>query len=376
VLQVMVCALLLISAGVALRSEQRLASQDFAADARGIFTVRVAGVDKYQEPVVDRLRSLSRTASLGMCLMPPGLPVLASKVLSGRGTLEVPLNLVSPEYFDIFGIPIRGRNFTTAEADAMAPVAIVSQTAARMLWPRGDALGQTLTMKDRVSFGFGAKPIQAAVVIGIAQDSVYSLIALNSDHPPTRAVLYFPAGLNSKMLSSTLVVRMRGNPESARRAVEQAVEAVAPDQSSIASEQEVLDRYFYPMRAMASISGCLGVLALLLTVSGVFGVSSYAVTQRRKEFGIRIALGAGAARVTGLALRQSLRLAALGAALGVLAALAVARVIAHNMTQMDLFDTAGYAGGVLVVMAAAVASAWVPARRAVKVDPAVTLRCD
>jgi ABC-type antimicrobial peptide transport system permease subunit len=127
---------------------------------------------------------------------------------------------------------------------------------------------------------------------------------------------------------------------------------------------------------MASISGCLGVLALLLTVSGVFGVSLYAVTQRRKEFGIRIALGAGAARVTGLALRQSLRLAALGAALGVLAALAVARVIAHNMTQMDLFDTAGYAGGVLVVMAAAVAAAWVPARRAVKVDPMVALRCD
>jgi predicted permease len=375
VLQVMVCALLLISAGVALRSEQRLARQDFAADARGIFTVSLRR-DKYQQPVVDRLRSLSRTASLGMCLWPPGLPMLAPKVLSGRGTLEVPLNLVSPEYFDIFGIPIRGRNFTTAEADAMAPVAIVSQTAARMLWPRGDALGQTLTMKDRVSFGFAAKPIQAAVVIGIAQDSVYSLVASNSDHPPTRALLYFPAGLNSKMLSSTLVVRMRGNPESARRAVDQAVESVAPDQASIASEQDVLDRHFYGYRAMASISGCLGVLALLLTVSGVFGVSSYAVTQRRKEFGIRIALGAGEVGIMGLALRQSLRLAALGAALGALAALAVARVIAHTLTQMDLFDMGGYAGGVLVVMAAAVAAAWVPARRAVKVDPAVALRCE
>ncbi len=375
VLQVMVCALLLISAGVALRSEQRLARQDFAADARGIFTVSLRR-DKYQQPVVDRLRSLSRTAFLGMCLWPPGQPMLASKVLSGRGTLEVPLNLVSPEYFDIFGIPIRGRNFTTAEADGMAPVAIVSQTAARMLWPHGDALGQTLTMKDRVSFGFGTKPIQAAVVIGIAQDSVYSLVALNSDHPPTRALLYFPAGLNSKMLSSTLVVRMRGNPESARRAVEQAVESVAPDQASIASEQDVLDRHFYGYRALASISGCLGVLALLLTVSGVFGVSSYAVAQRRKEFGIRIALGADELRVLGLALRQSLRLAAAGAALGTLAALAVARVIAHTLTQMDLFDMGGYAGGVLVVMAAAVAAAWIPARRAVKVDPVVALRCD
>jgi len=183
-------------------------------------------------------------------------------------------------------------------------------------------------------------------------------------------------GLKTKTAFPTVVVRMRGAPESARRAVEQAVESVAPDQASIASEQDVLDRNFYPMRALASISGCLGVLALLLTVSGVFGVSSYAVTQRRKEFGIRIALGAGEARVLGLALQQSLRLAAAGAALGTLAALAVARVIAHNMTQMDLFDPGGYAGGVLVVMAAAVAAAWIPARRAVRVDPAVTLRCD
>jgi macrolide transport system ATP-binding/permease protein len=153
-------------------------------------------------------------------------------------------------------------------------------------------------------------------------------------------------------------------------------EGVGPDAASVSSLQESLDRYFYPFRAMASIAAFLGALALLLTVSGVFGVSSYMVTQRRKEFGIRIALGAGTVRVTGMVLRQSLLLSAAGAAVGALAALAVARMIAHALTQIGLFDPVGYAAGVLVVIAAALAAAWVPARRAVKVDPAVTLRCD
>jgi ABC-type antimicrobial peptide transport system permease subunit len=212
-------------------------------------------------------------------------------------------------------------------------------------------------------------------VIGIARDSIYSLFDPNGANGPTRALLYFPTGLKTKDRVS-LVVRMNGNPESARRAVEQAVEAVAPGEGTVSSTQELLDRYFFPFRALAAISGFLGALALLLTVSGVFGVSSYAMTQRRKEFGIRIALGAGEVRVMGLALRQSLRLAAAGAGMGALAALAVARVIAHSLVQIDLFDTGGYAAGVVVVIAAALAAAWVPARRAVRVDPAVTLRCD
>jgi hypothetical protein len=291
--------------------------------------------------------------------------------VSGNGAAETPYNRVSPEYFGIYGIAIRGRNFSTAEADAEAPVVIVSETAARRLWPQGNALGRTLNY-----VGYERQPIQSALVVGIARDSIYTFAQPNSENAPTRALLYFPMGLKAKHGLVYLLVRMNGNPESARRAVEEAVESVAPGEASISSAQELLDRYFYPMRALASISEFLGVLALLLTVSGVFGVSSYAMTQRRKEFGIRVALGAGEARVMGLALRQSLRLAAVGAAMGVLAALAVARVIAHSLTQIDLFDLGGYAGGVLVVMAAALAAAWVPARRATRVDPAVTLRCD
>jgi ABC-type lipoprotein release transport system permease subunit len=135
-----------------------------------------------------------------------------------------------------------------------------------------------------------------------------------------------------------------------------------------------------------AIAGFLGVLALALTVSGIFGVCSYTVAQRRKEFGIRIALGAGKARVVGMVLWQSLRLAVAGASIGTLAALALARVtdhyswyragIAFSMKQLDAFDPVGYIAGALVVMAAAITSAWIPAKRAVSADPLQTLRCD
>ena len=379
VAQVTVCALLLISAGVALRSERRIASQNFGVDARGVFTVtmnRSSTADKkFRQPAMELLLSLSRTASLGVCSIPPGSASPWAKVVSGNGTIDVPLSLVSPEYFGIYGIAVRGRNFSTQEADAGAPVVIVSETAARRLWPHGDALGRTLNLKGSWVFQSG-RTIHSAIVIGIARDSIYSLFDPNGANGPTRALLYFPTGLKTKDYAS-LVVRMKGNPESARRTIEQAVEEVAPNEGTVSSTKERLDRYFYPFRALAAIAGFLGALALLLTVSGVFGVSSYAMTQRRKEFGIRIALGAGEARVMGLALRQSLRLAAAGAAMGVLAALAVARVIAHSLMQtIDVFDLGGYAAGVLVVIAAALAAAWVPARRAVRVDPIVTLRCD
>jgi ABC-type antimicrobial peptide transport system permease subunit len=111
-------------------------------------------------------------------------------------------------------------------------------------------------------------------------------------------------------------------------------------------------------------------------VSGIFGVSSYVVAQRRKEIGIRIALGAANSRIAGMVLKQSLRLAVVGALLGSAAALAVARMMAHSMLRINVFDAAAYAAGIAVVIAAAIAAAYLPARRAMKVDPVVTLRCD
>jgi ABC-type antimicrobial peptide transport system permease subunit len=213
------------------------------------------------------------------------------------------------------------------------------------------------------------------VVIGVARDSFQDW---DEQGQPQKAYVYFPTYAGSKSTYS-LLVGMKGEIgiEPARRVIESAVDAAAPGAADlIQSLEQVLASRLYPFRLVFGIAGFLGGLALLMTLSGIYGVLSYLVTQRRREFGIRIALGAEGRDVARMVFRQSLKLAACGAALGALLALGVARLIAHDIQPLDAFDWRGYAGGALVVIAAALAASWVPARRAVSVDPAVTLRCD
>jgi hypothetical protein len=283
---------------------------------------------------------------------------------------------VSPEYFDIFRIPVvRGRNFSEAEAKAEADVAVISETAARRLWPDEDAVGRTVVLPKR-NVPAGTTPDQrSALVIGVARDAIQDW---DNQGRPKRAYLYFPTHAGSKR-NVSLLVSMKGRigTEPARRIIESAVDAVAPGAADqILSQEEMLASRLAPFRALFAITGFLGGLALLMTLSGIYGVLSYLVGQRRREFGIRIALGAEGKDVARMVLWQSLKLAAYGAALGALAAGGLARLIAHNMGPINVFDWGGYAGGALVVIAAALAASWVPARRAVRTDPAITLRCD
>ena len=392
-------ALLLISAGVTLRGERRIVSQDVGADMGGVFTImpirRVSESDLISGSTVgrimlERLTSLPEKEPVGVCRFAPGQKWSPRwkqpKFKSGTRIAGIPFNRVSPEYFNILRVPIRGRNFSTEEAETEAPVAIVSEAAAQRLWFRGDALGQLLDLSEQgESKPLGEPPFRFVRVVGVVRDSRF---LLDTDGPDGRAqgVVYFPAGLRTQSYSM-IIVRMTGDPNSGRRTLEKALnEVVRLPNGALNPVQTSLDRYLYPYRALLAIAGFLGALALALTVSGIFGVCSYTVAQRRKEFGIRMALGAGQARVTGMVLWQSLRLVAVGAGLGTVAALALARVTAHygwyragitfSMTQLDVFDPAGYIAGALVVIAAAIASAWVPAKRAVSVEPVQTLRCD
>jgi ABC-type antimicrobial peptide transport system permease subunit len=132
----------------------------------------------------------------------------------------------------------------------------------------------------------------------------------------------------------------------------------------------------YPFRAASLIGLAVGGLALLLTVSGVYGTVSYLVTQRTREIGVRVALGATAGGVTALILNQSLRMAATGVGLGVALAVGLSRLLASRIVFMRVFDAPAFAAGVLLVVAAALAAGYIPSRRAARVDPIQTLRCD
>jgi macrolide transport system ATP-binding/permease protein len=389
--QVTVCSLLLMASGVMLRNERRLTSQNMRLDAGGVFrlaaVVRIGGDLITGRPeatplIVRTLLSLPQTETVATCMRGPGggnssdtgLPTVRSQA---GADLRLPFDRISPEYLEMFHVPIRGRNITPGEAESGAPVIVISETAARRIFPGVDPLGRVIEVKSDPQVElFGGQGRRSFQIVGVVPDSSF---LYNSEDRSGRTLgkLLLPLDRNSGKFNNILV-RLKRDSGAGRRSIESAMLQVLPDfyTGEIEPIAPWVDAYLYPYRALVAISGFLGVLALLLTVSGVFGVSSYSVAQRRKEFGIRIALGARDAQVTGLVLGQSLRFAIAGAALGAFAATVLAHLMRQAIPRLDLLDPAGYAIGALAVVVSAVAAAWIPARKAVRVDPAETLRCD
>jgi predicted permease len=366
--QVTLCVLFLVSAGVLLRGSRQLAERDTGMELGKVVNVdlpeqsrarileRLAG-----EPWVEKIATAWRAPLYGM--------LRTVNVLPSGSKEEVPAgyNFVSPEYFEVFGIPLkRGRNFTRQENDAEAAVVIVSEATAQRLWPNQDAIGQSIRIDraDAVKQG-------SVQVIGVAGDAISGWIHDGID----RTCLYFPLG--SRPGGRTALVRVRGGFASARRQFAIAVESVAPQSEwHFVPMQEVAFTALFPFHAASFVAWLLGSIALLLTLSGIYGVLSYLVSQRTKEIGIRMALGASASAVLRSVLAQSFKLTAVGTAMGVLAALGLSRYMAARMEMINTFDWTAYLGGVSVILLAALAAGYIPSRRAARVDPAVTLRAD
>jgi hypothetical protein len=288
----------------------------------------------------------------------------------------------SPEYFPVFGVPIlRGRNFTAAEARAGAAVAVISQHTAQVLWPGRDALGQSFRIQKERSpgrqFAQGRAPVPefaSALVIGIARDAVNGWVGYGrTDY----TCIYFPRAPQAP--GSVLLVQVRGNADSARSRLDATLAATLPGGADeVHTMDEILDFQLYPWRALYWILSAVGGLALLLTLSGLYGVLSYLVTQRTKEIGIRVALGARPGRAAAIVLAQSLRLSAIGVGLGAIGALGLLRLLA---SQMDMsifgsFDAIAFGMALLLVLAASAVAAWFPSRRAARIEPLTALRCD
>jgi len=187
-------------------------------------------------------------------------------------------------------------------------------------------------------------------------------------------MLYLPTTASKK---GNLLVHVRGEVEEERNRLETRLGTLA---AGAIADMHSLDQYhaagIYAFRAASYIGAALGVLALLLTVTGIYGVISYFVTQRTKEIGIRVALGASSRTVVRLVLKQALRLTAIGAAVGSLMALGLCRLIAAEILFMREFDAAAFAAGVLLVVSASFAAGYFPCRRATRIDPIETLRYD
>ena len=373
--QVTVCVLLLTCSGVLLRAGMKLRARDVGLNMDGVLDVHFnEGIDSKvanrlaREPWIESIATVSQAPLYG--------PLRYLRVSTGA---QAPLvwaghDFVSPEYFDTFHIPVlRGRNFTAEESRSEAAVAIVSEATAKRWWPGQDALGQSLRIEPRANAAPWVKqPLyRAATVIGIAKDVVNGFIWDGVD--PT--CIYFPTGpLGAK--NGSLLVRVKGDPEAARRALDAAIAGVSTEVSFIVPMDEALAIQIYPFRASSWIAMALGGLALALSLSGIYGVLSYLVSQRTKEIGIRMALGATTSSVVRIVLKQSMKLALLGILVGATLALGVSRIFASELQNVDTFDALAYLGSIAVALAAALAAAYVPSRRAAGVDPVTALRCD
>jgi len=249
----------------------------------------------------------------------------------------------------------------------------VSEATAARLWPGKNALGESFRIApDRnVSRWVKQPAYYAARVIGVAKDMVSGFIWEGID----TTCIYFPTGPQGAK-NVSLLVRVKGDPAVVRRALDAAISGVSGDVSFIVPMNEAVAVQVYPFRATSWIGSALGGLALALSLSGIYGVLSYLVSQRTKEIGIRMALGASTSSVVRIVLSQSMKLAVIGIAIGAMLALGVSRLFASELQNVDTFDALAYFGSIAIALAAALAAAFFPSRRAASVDPITALRCD
>jgi predicted permease len=383
VAQITASVMLLITAAVLVRTTQRFAAIDPGVRTHDVITLAVR--DEARARIVSALEShrlVTGIASASTVPMDETAPEVATTTSEGSALVRVRYRYVSASYFDLFDLPIlAGRAFTTQEAESGAAVAILSESAAARLWPadsRGGrpgagAIGQTLHLvpDHRAKPGARIARFASVRVVGVTRDTAADL----GNSGPMTAAIHFPSSKTSP--ASGLVVRVSGEPEAARRSLDAALAVAAPGAvQEIHKLQEFVAGRLYPFRAAYWVSGAVGTLALLLTLSGMYGVLSYLVTQRAKEISIRMALGANVSAVVSLVIGQSLRLAAIGLPIGVLLALGAARLFGWRVMMLQAFDPFSYVAGTLVVVGACVLASTFPALRAARIDPMTTLRAD
>jgi predicted permease len=376
--QVALSVVALVAAGLFLRSLERANDIDPGFDVEHVAVVGVnpgqAGYDgaraaAFYRTVRDRVASGAGVDSAAWASAAPLSGGLLRTVIkegedpgSTAGRNMVTTIVSGPAYFQTIGIPLlHGRDFTDADREGSVRVAIVNQTFADRVWPGGDPIGK------RFRFYTDAFHHQ---VIGVAKTSKYML--LGEDPQPAA---YVPLEQNPAD-TMVLILKTRGTPGAVLGAAQhdiRAIDARVPITNPF-TLREVVRQSLWPARLAAILLGALGTLALALASVGVYGVVAYAVAQRTREIGVRMALGADRSRVLSMVLRQAMGPVGLGIAIGVAGALAVSRLAARLLYGLRATDPLTFAGVTALLLLVALVASWIPAWRASRLDPLRALR--
>jgi len=277
------------------------------------------------------------------------------------------LSVISPDYFTTFRIPMRrGRGFTAQDRAGAPPVAVINRASADQLWPGQDPIGRQLTI------GGPGQPAGPLTVVGL----IDNLRSASLDATP-QPEIYRPAAQQSDLREMWVALRSsNGRPLQLVGAIRDAVHQADAEQSigDVVSLEQLIGRQTAARRFNTTLLTIFALLAVGLALVGIYGVTAYAVTQRTRELGIRMALGARGVDVVRLLMRESLRRVALGVGLGLVAALGVTRALSAMLFEVAPRDAVTFAATALLLVAVALAATWLPARRATKVDPMVALR--
>jgi putative ABC transport system permease protein len=380
IVEVALSVVLLAGAGLLARSflNQILVTRGFRSDH--VLTLRMNFAPSkyfddqrradYLNEILNRVRALPGVEAASSVNLLPMTAIVAASGIHRAGQAEPPAGMrpiadfviVSPTYFRVMGIPlIQGRDFSDRDTMQTEPAIVVNQAFIKKFFPGENPLGARLELNWNVRRG---------VIVGICADARQSSLTVKPQ--PT----LFLAQAQGPMWFSALVVRTGADPAGLARAVKAAVYAVDHDQAL--SDPETMDQVIASSvarsRLGALLLGVFAGLALLLAAVGIYGVLAYSVTQRTREIGIRLALGASSARLVKDVVRDGLKLVLAGLTLGLFAALALVRLVRLFLFDVKPYDPIALLGALILLLIVGLVAAWAPSRRITKVDPMASLR--
>lgn len=386
--QVAVCLMLLSCAGVMARNFFALRDVDVGFDANAVFRVdlmpnpAIADRNAAFPQALESVRAVPGVAATAAVYGPPlggggARPLIRAEAGSAIDATEaeVPASFVTSDFFQTFGIPLlRGRDFRELELHSAARSIVVSESLARELWPAQAAVGKTLAVSETAWASRERAAPEGAFreceVIGVARD-----ITKRWGDDDRRAI-YLPMALDVA-IQAPVFVRPHGNSAAALVGIMQGAQDGGVELRFEGPLSSVLEQYVGPYLGLAGLSGALGMLALALASVGLFGLMTFVVSQRVREIGIRMALGATAKGVVALFVRQGMRLVTIGLAAGLIGGGMFALLLNTILYGIiDAFDPIAFAGVTLLFALLALFACWIPALRATKVDPVVALRAE